>query len=149
MEAAEELHDSAILSYRDHKTICARGSVQGWGERGLRVVRKRPVALLDLHFSLWRHDLVAEAEGNRALWINARRKLHIVNLNPEYVPECYYSNLGLIGASDYVVGQFFWELSTISKAHEPGVGASWTRSDRQRAKHTSRVCTNLRQISRL
>ena len=71
------------------------------------------------------------ADETAALWINSRRKLHILNLNPEYVPECIYSGLGQIGVRDYIVGQFAWELSSLSRVHEPGIGMVdeiWTGS---------------------
>jgi glycosyltransferase involved in cell wall biosynthesis len=65
------------------------------------------------------------------VWINARRKLHLLNLNPEIVPECCHCNLQRIGRDDYIIGQFYWELSRTSKTHEAGlalVDEIWTAS---------------------
>jgi glycosyltransferase involved in cell wall biosynthesis len=124
----EQIHDRAILVYRDHKTIAGLSKA---GASVASALSGSGLSHFDLHFSFLRERMDAEAERNRVLWINARRKLHILNLNPEYVPECYYANLGRMGASDYVVGQFFWELSSISKAHEPGIAMVdeiWTAS---------------------
>jgi glycosyltransferase involved in cell wall biosynthesis len=124
----EQIEDRAILVYRDQVTIA------GLSRAGACLNSALPqtgLQVFDLHFSLRREGLSEEAERNRRLWINARRKLHILNLNPEYLPECYYCNLNRIGSSDYMVGQFFWELSKVSKAHEPGIAIVdeiWTAS---------------------
>ena len=84
-----------------------------------------------MHFSLRRDSFTAEIDKNRALWINARRKLHIVSVNPEFVPECCLCNATRIWPNDYVVGQFFWELSRISKMHKSGIGLVDEYLDRQ------------------
>jgi glycosyltransferase involved in cell wall biosynthesis len=123
-----QIQDRAILIYRDHVTTA------GLSKAGASMGVALPgtgLPVFDLHFSLRRERLDAEAERNRNLWINSRRKLHILNLNPEYVPECSYCNLGMMGPRDYIVGQFAWELSVLSKAHEPGIAMVdevWTGS---------------------
>jgi glycosyltransferase involved in cell wall biosynthesis len=123
-----KIEDRAILIYRDHVTTA------GLSKAGASMGAALPgtgLPVFDLHFSLSREGLRAEAERNQRLWINSRRRLHILNLNPEYTPECLYCNLGLIGPRDYVVGQFAWELSSLSRAHEPGIAMVdeiWTGS---------------------
>jgi glycosyltransferase involved in cell wall biosynthesis len=122
------IEDRAIVIYRDQVTTA------GLSKAGASMSAALPgtgLPMFDLHFSLSREGLRAEAERNQSLWINSRRRLHILNLNPEYVPECLYCNLGLIGRHDYVVGQFAWELSSLSRVHEPGIAMVdeiWTGS---------------------
>jgi hypothetical protein len=123
-----EIYDSAILVYRDQDAISGLSTA---GQSVSLALAGSRLRMFDLHFSLRRQRLDEEAVRNQALQVNARRKLHILNLNPEYVPECYYSNLSRFGPVDYVIGQFAWEFSTISKAHEPGIGLMdeiWTGS---------------------
>src|SRR5579872_72211 len=122
------IHDRAILVYRDHVTIAGlsrAGASMGSALHGTGL----PV--FDLHFLLGRDKSDVEVKRNRELWVNARRKLHVLHLNPEYIWESYYCNLPQMGTEDYVVGQFFWELSNISKIHEPGIALMdeiWTAS---------------------
>ncbi len=127
-EHAEPLLDRAVVIYRDHENISGLSKAGMVMRDGMRAAG---APLFDLHFSLGRQRLDQEYERNREVWINARRKLHVFNMNPEYVPECYYSHLHRMGTADYVVGQFAWEFTTISKAHEPGIGMVdeiWTGS---------------------
>lgn len=123
-----KIEDRAIVIYRDHVTTAGLSKA---GESMGSALPGTGLPVFDLHFSLSRERLNAEAQQNRSLWVNARRKLHILNLNPEYVAECLYCNLGLVGLRDYIVGQFAWELSSISKVHEPGIAMVdeiWTGS---------------------
>lgn len=121
--------EAAILNYRDHHTVAG---LSNSGRRALDALMDSGIPTFDLHFQLGRSRLEEEVQHNRTIWVNARRRLHILNLNPEYVPDWYYCNLPRIGAQDYIIGQFFWELSTVSKMHEPGielVDEIWTASE--------------------
>jgi glycosyltransferase involved in cell wall biosynthesis len=127
-EALQPLVDSAVVIYRDHDTVCGL-SRAGISLRDALVESSMPT--FDLHFSLGRHRLDSEKERNETVWINARRRLHIINVNPERVPECCYANAPRIWPSDYLIGQFYWELSHISRIHEVGIGLVdeiWTAS---------------------
>jgi hypothetical protein len=122
------IENRTIVIYRDQVTTAGLSKA---GESMGAALPGTGLPVFDLHFSLSRERLNAEVQHNRSLWINSRRRLHILNLNPEYVPECLYCNLGLIGRHDYVVGQFAWELSSLSKVHEPGIAMVdeiWTGS---------------------
>jgi glycosyltransferase involved in cell wall biosynthesis len=122
------IEDRAIVIYRDRVTVAGLSRA---GASMVSAFQGSGLAVYDLHFSLRRERLEMESAGNRALSINARRKLHLLNLNPEYVPECYYCNLNRFGPDDYVVGHFFWELSMVSRSHESGIAMVdeiWTAS---------------------
>lgn len=124
----EQIDDEAVIAYRDHVTVAGLSRA---GASMVSALQSCGLPIFDLHFSLGRDRLEIECERNRNVWINARRKLHLLNLNPEYVPECCYCNLGRIGPRDYVVGHFFWELSRVSRLHEPGIAMVdeiWTAS---------------------
>jgi len=116
--SAEQIQDRAILNYRDHQTVAGLSKA---GASVTSALSQGGISHFDLHFSFDRHRLESEVERNRVVRINARRKLHILNLNPEYVMECCYCNFGRIGPSDYIVGQFAWELSRLSTIHEAGI----------------------------
>jgi glycosyltransferase involved in cell wall biosynthesis len=127
-EAPEPLADSAVVIYRDHYTVCGLSKA---GAIARDALLESGVPIFDLHFSLKRERLSAEREINQAWWINARRKLHLVNVNPEFVAECCLCNASRIWPGDYLVGQFYWELSRISKMHQCGirlVDEIWTAS---------------------
>jgi len=122
------IEDRAIVIYRDHVTTAGLSKA---GESMGAALPGTGLPVFDLHFSLSREQLNAEAQQNRSVWINARRRLHILNMNPEYVAECLYCNLGVVGRRDYIVGQFAWELSSLSKVHDPGIAMVdeiWTGS---------------------
>ncbi len=129
VEPVTHIEDRAIVIYRDHVTVA------GLSKAGASMGAALPgngVPVFDLHFSLGRERLDTEAERNRKHWINARRKAHIFNLNPEYLADCCYCNLARMGAGDYTIGQFFWELSAVSRVHKPGIALVdeiWTASD--------------------
>jgi glycosyltransferase involved in cell wall biosynthesis len=121
--------DTAVLIYRDHD------SVAGLSQAGMRArdaLLGGGVPTFDIHFDLGRAKLKEEARRNSTVWVNARRKLHLINLNPEYLPDCCYCNLRFTGRQDYTIGQFYWELSRISRMHEPGIALVdeiWTASE--------------------
>lgn len=128
VEARESTTESAIVVYRDHDSVCgiSKASVAA---RDALLQTGMPV--FDLHFSLKRERLSSEMQTNQALWINARRRLHLLNMNPEFVSECSLCNASRIWPKDYIVGQFYWELSRISKIHHSGiklVDEIWTAS---------------------
>src|SRR5208283_4330741 len=58
--------------------------------------------------------------------------VHLFNLNPEYVPECVMLHLNKIRPGDYLIGQFYWELSDIAQVHECALSLMdeiWVASD--------------------
>ena len=122
------IQDRALLIYRDHVTVAGlsrAGAIMSSAFKGAGL------PTFDLNFVFGRTACDAEAKQNREHWINARRKVHIFSLNPEYVPECMYSNLPQIGIHDYLVGHFFWELPMVSRVHEAGIAMMdeiWTAS---------------------
>jgi glycosyltransferase involved in cell wall biosynthesis len=123
------IRDTAVLNYRDHHTVAG---LSNSGKRALEALVESGLPAFDFSFHLGRTLLDEETKRNRAMWVNARRRLHLLNLNPEYVPDWYYCNLAHIGAEDYIIGQFFWELTRTSKIHEPGirlVDEIWTASE--------------------
>ncbi|MGH9666521.1 MAG: hypothetical protein ACRD9L_19005, partial [Bryobacteraceae bacterium] len=124
----EPMTENAIVIYRDHETVCGLSNA-GAAARDALIGTGTPI--FDLHFSLTRDRLGSEMHSNQAQWINARRRLHLLNVNPELIPECCLCNASRIWPDDYVVGQFYWELSRISKMHESGIGLVdeiWTAS---------------------
>jgi glycosyltransferase involved in cell wall biosynthesis len=128
-EVTWAIRDTAVLIYRDHDVVAGLSLA---GIRARDALLHGGVPTFDIHFNLGRARLNEEVERNRGVWVNARRKLHLINVNPEYVPDCCYCNLAHIGAQDYVVGQFYWELSRISRVHEPGIAIAdeiWTASE--------------------
>lgn len=128
IEPSESMIDFAIVVYRDHETVCGLSSA---GASAYQALIDTGIQVYDLHFSLVRQDLRKEMENNRAVWTNCRSSLHLLNLNPEYAPECCYCNLSRIGKDDYIIGQFAWELPRVSPAHRPGIALVdeiWTGS---------------------
>jgi glycosyltransferase involved in cell wall biosynthesis len=127
---APRYSQTSVTIYRDHETVAGL-SKAGLMARG--ALASAGVDCHDLHFSLSREprQLFREARKNRSIWINSRRKCHLINLNPEYVAECCYCNFERFGNRDYVIGQFYWELSRVAAAHEDGIGMVdeiWTAS---------------------
>jgi glycosyltransferase involved in cell wall biosynthesis len=107
-----------VVVYRDQETIC------GLSKAGLQTataLRAAGFAVVDFDYSLPRDRMEKEYRHNAAVFTNSRRKLHIVNLNPEYVPECLLLHRARIQPSDYIIGQFYWELSRISAVHQTAI----------------------------
>jgi glycosyltransferase involved in cell wall biosynthesis len=113
------LHDKAVFVYRDHRSLAGlatagRFTREALAEAGLPVV--------DLDFSFGRDRMQEEYAHNAAQPGAGRRSLHILHLNPEYVPECLMSHLARLGGNDTIIGHFAWELSEISSVHECALG---------------------------
>jgi glycosyltransferase involved in cell wall biosynthesis len=111
--------DKVVFVYRDQHTIA------GLSKAGLftrDALTGAALPLVDLDFAFGRDRMLEEQRYNGRLLRHARSSLHIVNLNPEYVPECLMCHLSSLEHARYVIGQFYWELSDIGSAHECGLG---------------------------
>jgi len=112
-------HHRTVFVYRDHRTIAGlstagRFTHDALVECGLPVV--------DLDFSFGRDRMKEEYLHNALLPGGGQRpSLHVLHLNPEYVPECLMSHLSRMGEHCYLIGHFAWELSDISPVHECGL----------------------------
>ena len=137
--AAFDSPDKAIFIYRDHHTIAGLSRAglfakEALSRAGLRVV--------DLDFLFSRAGMLDEYSRNQGIRRYARSALHIVNLNPESVPECLMCHLSLLDKSSYIVGQFYWELSDTSTIHDCGLSAMneiWVASEYLRDIYRKRV----------
>ena len=110
--------NDAVLSYRDHKTVCGLSKA---GIQATTALRNAGFAVFDLDYALPRDRMQEEHAHNTSLIVNARRNLHLLNMNPEYVPECLLLNAARVRPRDYIAGQFYWELSNTSVIHETGL----------------------------
>ena len=110
--------DNAVLSYRDHKTVCGLSKA---GIQATTALRSAGFEVFDLDYALPRDRMREEYTHNTSLVTNSRRNLHLLNMNPEYVPECLLLNAARVRPRDYIIGQFYWELSNTSLIHETGL----------------------------
>jgi glycosyltransferase involved in cell wall biosynthesis len=104
--------------YRDHRTVA------GLAKAGLGIkdaLIQGGVSVVDLDFSFGRERMREEHAHNSGQFCRGRRGLHILALNPEYVPECLVSHLSNLDDTDHIIGQFAWELPDISAVHECGL----------------------------
>jgi glycosyltransferase involved in cell wall biosynthesis len=140
--------DSAVLSYRDHKTVCGLSKA---GLQATGALRNAGFEVFDLDYALPRDRMQEEYSHNTSLITNSRRNLHLLNMNPEYVPECLLLNAARVRPGDYIVGQFYWELSNISVIHETGlalVDEIWVASSYLSevfSQHTDKPVINMGQ----
>lgn len=131
--------NKAIFIYRDHQTIA------GLSRAGLATemaLGRAGFETINLDFSFRRTRLAQEFTHNQQLERRARSALHILNLNPEYVPECLMCHLSLLDKRSYIIGQFYWELSETSAIHECGLSAVheiWVASEYLRDVYRRRV----------
>ena len=107
--------DKVILVYRDHHTICGLSRA---GLSAKEALSRSGVPVIDLDFSLKRDRMSQEYAQNGRMLRQGRSSLHIINLNPEYVPECLLCHLSSLDDNHYFIGQFYWELSDIGSLHE-------------------------------
>jgi glycosyltransferase involved in cell wall biosynthesis len=110
--------DKVVFVYRDHHTIA------GLSKAGLltkEALRRAGLPIVDLDFSFGRDRMLEEHRHNGRLLRHARSSLHILNLNPEYIPECLMCHLSGLEHARYLIGQFYWELSEIGSVHECGL----------------------------
>lgn len=106
--------EKVVYVYRDQHTIA------GLSKAGLvtkDALRRAGLPIVDLDFAFGRDRMLEEHRYNGRLLRHARASLHILNLNPEYVPECLMCHLNGLGHARYLIGQFYWELSDIGPAH--------------------------------
>ena len=113
------LRDKAVFVYRDHRTIAGLATA---GRFTYEALADSGLPVIDLDFSFGRTRIQEEYEHNAVQAGAGRSSLHILHLNPEYVPECLMSHLARLGANDYTIGHFAWELSEISSVHECALG---------------------------
>jgi glycosyltransferase involved in cell wall biosynthesis len=129
----------AVFIYRDHHTIA------GLSRAGLvakEAFSRTGLEVIDLDFSFGRTRMLEEYTHNQRLRRRARSTLHVLNLNPEYLPECLMCCLSTLDSSGYVIGQFYWELSDIVPIHECGlslVNEIWVASEYLRDVYRRRV----------
>jgi glycosyltransferase involved in cell wall biosynthesis len=107
--------DKVILVYRDHHTICGLSTA---GLSAKEALSRSGLPIIDIDFSLGRDRPFQENTKNGRMFRQARSSLHIINLNPEYVPECLMCHLSSLDDDHYFIGQFYWELSDIGSLHE-------------------------------
>jgi glycosyltransferase involved in cell wall biosynthesis len=110
--------ERAIFVYRDHHTIA------GLSKAGLLTrdaLSRMGLPLVDLDFSFGRDRIPEEHRHNGRLLRHARSSLHILNLNPEYIPECLICHFSSLEHARYLIGQFYWELSDIGSVHKCGL----------------------------
>jgi glycosyltransferase involved in cell wall biosynthesis len=140
--------DSAVLSYRDHKTVCGLSKA---GLQATSALRSAGFEVFDLDYALPRDRMSEEYTHNTSLVTNSRRNLHLLNMNPEYLPECLLLNAARVRSQDYIIGQFYWELSNTSIIHETGlalVDEIWVASSYLSdvfAQHTNKPVINMGQ----
>lgn len=139
---------SAIAMYRDRQIIAglsraAEATVQALIRAGHDVV--------EFDYALARTRMAVEAAANESVLRSAGRMAHIFGFNPEYVPECIACNFARMQEDDYLIGQFYWELSSISKVHEFGLELMdeiWVASEYLRnlyARFTDKPVLNMKQ----
>ena len=120
LECADlRLREKEVFVYRDHRTIAGLATA---GRFTYEALRDAGLPAVDLDFSFGRERIAEEYAHNALQPGAARRGLHILHLNPEYVPECLMSHLARLGEDDYIIGHFAWELSRISSVHECALG---------------------------
>jgi glycosyltransferase involved in cell wall biosynthesis len=110
--------DKLVFVYRDHHTIA------GLSKAGLltkQALSRTGAQVVDCHFSFGRKQLGQEHTDNERMLRHARSSIHILNINPEYVPECLMCHLSTLDHAVRIIGQFYWELSDIGSAHECGL----------------------------
>jgi glycosyltransferase involved in cell wall biosynthesis len=128
-----------VVVYRDHQTLA------GLSKAGLQTkeaLSRSGVEVIDLDFAFGRNRLAEESRHNltRRRW--AKSALHILNLNPEYVPDCLMCHLGSLDESGYRIGHFYWELSDTAPVHDCGLALMqeiWVATEFLRDVYRKRV----------
>jgi len=126
----------AIFVYRDQHTVCGTARA---GKMVLEALRPAPLPVHDIGFTLGRGNMQEEFKCNERQQCAARRALHVLCLNPEYVPECLASHISKIAETDYLIGHFYWELSDLGLAHHCAlslVDEIWVASEYLRELYT-------------
>ena len=131
--------EKLVMVYRDHQTIAG---ISKAGLLAKEALERAGVDIIDLDFAFGRTRMLEEYAHNHRVRRRARKTLHILNLNPEYIPECLLSQLSCFDESSYLIGQFYWELSDIAAIHECGlslVNEIWVATEYLRDVYRRRV----------
>jgi len=137
--AALNSPEKVIVVFRDHHTIAGLSKAGGQTTQALRGLG---FDVVDLDFRFGRDRLSEEALHNFSRRRSARKTLAVLNLNPEYVPDCLMCYLSSLDESAYRVGQFYWELSDTSSIHDCGlslVNEIWVATEYLRDVYRKRV----------
>ncbi len=129
----------AILVFRDHWTVAGLSTA---GASTVEALRMTGLEVADLDFSLGRERFREEFEHNQRAILHAKSRICLLNVNPEFVPECLVSHLACVESADYLIGQFYWELSDITSTHECGlslVNEIWVASQYLKDVYARRV----------
>jgi glycosyltransferase involved in cell wall biosynthesis len=130
---------TTFFVYRDHHTICGLSRA---GKTSADVLRQAALPVIDIDFALSRNAIREEYAYNARQFCQTSRGFHLLNLNPEYVPECLMSHLTKVAESDYLIGQFYWELSDIGACHECAlslVDEVWAASEYLKDVYSRRI----------
>lgn len=107
--------------------------------------------VVEVDFSMPRDRIAEEFEASGRAISRSNKNLHIFHFNPEHVPECVMLQLGRIRPGDYLIGQFYWELSDIATIHECGLSLMselWVASQylvEVYSQHTTKPVLNMGQ----
>jgi hypothetical protein len=129
----------AIYTYRDRSTPCGQGRAS---KAAFEALAAGKIPVLDIEFSLPRNRMEEEFKNNENRLRQAESAIHIMNLNPEYVPECLLLHLSRLREGDRLIGQFFWELSDIGSTHGCGlslIDEIWVATEYLKTIYTSRT----------
>lgn len=128
-----------VYVYRDHHTICGLSRA---GLQAKEALAANGLRILDFDFSFMRDRIANEYAQSAGTPHHARSSLHVVNLNPESVPECLACHLSSLHDDCYIIGQFYWELSDTSDIHECGLSLMnelWVASEYLKEVYKKRV----------
>ena len=131
--------ERSIFLYRDYQTI------SGLSRAGIvteKALSGAGLKIIGLDFFFRRTRMLEEHTQNQAVRRLARSALHILSLNPEYIPECLMCHFSLVDKSSYIIGQFYWELSDTATVHDCGlslVNEIWVASEYLRDVYQKRT----------
>jgi glycosyltransferase involved in cell wall biosynthesis len=131
--------DRLVYVYRDHHTICGLSRA---GLQAKEALAGNGLRIFDFDFSFGRERIQEEYAKNARTLHYARSSLHVVNINPEYVPECLACHFSSLHDDCYIIGQFYWELSDTSEIHECGLSLMdelWVASEYLKEVYQRRV----------
>jgi glycosyltransferase involved in cell wall biosynthesis len=131
--------EKTAFVYRDHVTISGLSTAGRYTHDALN---EAGLPVIDLDFSFAHDRMMQEYLYNARQRGRGRSSLHLLHLNPEYVPECLMSHLVRLSERDYIIGHFAWELSDISSVHECAlsmVNEIWVPSNYVRDIYRPRV----------
>lgn len=129
----------AIFVYRDHTTPCGQSRA---GQQAFDALSTSGIPVIDIEFCIPRNRMYEEFLSNECQFCQADSAIHVLNLNPELVPECLLLHLSKLTGKYYLIGQFYWELSDIGSLHACGlslVDEIWTASEYLKGIYARRV----------